>query len=100
MHYIQIPILRYMQITEGINLKHKDKIYLNVKVQPCSRKREIDKKGPTEYRIRVLSPPSKGKANKEVIEIIASHFDVPVSCVRIIKGHKSRNKIIELESGK
>jgi len=80
-------------------LKHKDRIYLNVKVQPCSRKREIDKKGPSEYRIRVLSPPSQGKANKEVIEIIASHFDLPVSCVRIVRGHRSRNKIIVIESG-
>ncbi|MCK4495487.1 MAG: DUF167 domain-containing protein, partial [Candidatus Aminicenantes bacterium] len=53
-------------------MKEKNKIYLNVQVHPRAKKRGIEKKGSHEYIIRVLSPPSKGKANREVIQIIAS----------------------------
>lgn len=73
------------------------KVYLNIKVQPRSRKRGIEKTDTGEYKVRVLSPPTKGEANKEVIETVADHFDLPSSSVKIVKGHKSRNKLIALE---
>ena len=72
-------------------------VYLRVKVQPRSHKRHIQKIGEEQYKVRVLSPPSEGKANKEVIELIASHFHLPPSRVKITKGQKSRKKVVVLE---
>jgi len=73
------------------------KVYLNVKVQPRARTREIEKISSGEYKIRVIAPPSQGQANKEVIETLADHFRLPSSHVRIIRGKKSRQKLVVLE---
>jgi uncharacterized protein (TIGR00251 family) len=73
------------------------KLTLNVKVQPRSRKQEITRLGANEYRIRVTSPPSRGEANKAVCKLIAAHWNIPLSRVKIISGHKSRNKVVSIE---
>ena len=73
------------------------KTYLNIKVQARSQNPGVEKISPSEHKIRVHAPPSKGEANKEVIQAIASHFDLPKSSVKIVKGHKSRHKLIEIE---
>jgi len=72
-------------------------IRLSVKVQPNARQQEIQKINEGEYKVHVLSPPSEGKANKEVIDVIASYFHLPRSRVKIIRGRKSRKKIVILE---
>jgi uncharacterized protein (TIGR00251 family) len=77
----------------------KKTICLKVKVFPRAREQKIQKIKEGEYTVRVLSPPSEGKANREVIAILASHFHLPPSRVRIVKGKKSRQKIIVLEDG-
>lgn len=49
-----------------------------------------------EMVVGIISEPQKGKANKELIEKISKHFDVPKSNVRIISGEKSRKKLVEV----
>jgi uncharacterized protein (TIGR00251 family) len=66
-------------------------------VQPRASKQQIKKVGEGEYKVCVLSPPSKGKANKEVIELLSSHFHLSPSRVKITKGQKSRKKVVVLE---
>lgn len=78
-------------------MKGREKIYISVNVHPRARKRKLEEVGPAEYRVSVLSPPSQGKANREVIEIFASAFNLPKSRVNIIKGEKSRHKVVCLE---
>ena len=73
------------------------KILLDVKVQPSARRQEVQKVSDSEYKIRVLSPPIEGKANKEVIEVVASYFHLPASRVKILRGQRSRKKIVVLE---
>ena len=80
----------------GAGLKEKSRIHLNIKVHPRSRKQEITQIDTDTYRVRVLAPPSKGKANTEAIKIIAAHFGLPVSFVQIIRGHTSRNKVVAI----
>jgi len=75
-----------------------NKIYLNVKVLPRARKRRVEKLDSENYKVWVLTPPLRGEANKEVIETLASYFGVPPSFVKIIKGQKSRNKRITVET--
>jgi uncharacterized protein (TIGR00251 family) len=77
----------------------ENNICLKVKVQPRARQRKVQKTGEKEYTVRVLSPPAEGRANKEVIEALASHFHLPPSRVKILKGKKSRQKIVILEDG-
>lgn len=78
-------------------MKSKDRIYLSIRVQPRARKPGLEKLSSGEYKIRVLAPPSKGEANREVIETLASHFGLPPSRVKIVRGEKSRRKLVLLE---
>lgn len=53
--------------------------------------------GPEEqYQVSVKELPVDGKANEAVIRVLAGHFKVPKSQVRIVAGHTSREKIVEI----
>ena len=47
-------------------------------------------------RVSTTAPATDGKANKMVIKLLAEHFDVPKSAIRIVRGHTGRNKLIEV----
>jgi uncharacterized protein (TIGR00251 family) len=69
---------------------------LSIRVYPRSSQARIEPAGEGEYRVRVHSAPENGKANAEVIELLAAHLGVPRSRIRIVRGAASRNKIIEI----
>jgi hypothetical protein len=75
------------------------KACLNVRVQTKAKKAGVEKISADTYKVRVCAAPEKGAANREVIAALASFFRVPPSRVRIVKGEKSRNKKILIESG-
>ena len=68
---------------------------IQVKVKPNSRTEEVSQEADS-YIVRVKDPPREGKANLAVIKLLAEHFGVPKSQVRIISGLRSRNKVIEI----
>jgi Uncharacterized conserved protein len=45
------------------------------------------------FVVKIKEPPKEGKANHAVIKVLAKHFSVPVSQIRILSGFKSRNKV-------
>ena len=47
--------------------------------------------------IGVKSKPIKGEANKEIIKKLAKHFGISTSLVQIKSGHKSKQKIIQIQ---
>jgi uncharacterized protein len=47
----------------------------------------------------VQSPPVDGKANAELVNLLARHFGVPRSCVQIKSGASSRHKRVSLTDG-
>jgi uncharacterized protein YggU (UPF0235/DUF167 family) len=49
-----------------------------------------------EFKINVAAQPVKGKANEKLIEIIAEYFKKQKSKIRIVKGVKNKNKVIEI----
>jgi hypothetical protein len=48
--------------------------------------------------VRVHAAPEGGKANDEVIELLAAHFGVPRSHIKILRGASSRNKIVDIDA--
>lgn len=46
--------------------------------------------------IGIMEKPVNGKANLEIIKQIARHFGISKSCVRIVAGVKSKDKIVEV----
>jgi len=69
----------------------------NVKVMPHSMREEVSKQGDT-YIVRVKAAAQDGKANEAVMELLAKHFKVPKSNIKIVTGMTSHNKIIEIRS--
>ena len=68
---------------------------IQVKVKPNSKTDEVSREGDS-FIVKVKQPPKEGKANQAVIKLLAEHFGVPRSQVRILSGFKSRNKVIEV----
>ena len=78
------------------NSKEESSITIEVQVQPKSSRDEITAYQSGRIKIRVTAPPEDGKANERVREIIAEEFGVSKSMVQIVKGQKSRLKIIKI----
>ena len=69
---------------------------IRVRVTTNSRKVVVSRLGEFDFEVRVDARPSEGKANKRLIEILSEYFGVSKSNVRILKGQKSREKIVEV----
>ncbi len=69
---------------------------ISVTVQPNARSVTIAKIGEREFRAAVGEPARDGKANRALIELLARYFGIAKSAIKIIRGHSSRRKIIEL----
>ncbi|HUW46307.1 MAG TPA: DUF167 domain-containing protein [Dehalococcoidia bacterium] len=68
---------------------------IQVKVKPNSKTDEVSREGDS-FIVKVREPPKEGKANQAVIKLLAEHFGVPQSQVRILSGFRSSNKVIEV----
>jgi uncharacterized protein (TIGR00251 family) len=68
---------------------------IQVKVKPNSKTEEVNREGDS-FIVKVKEPPKEGKANHAVIKLLAEHFGVPQSRVRIFSGFKSKNKVVEV----
>lgn len=49
------------------------------------------------YRVSVNVPPEDGKANEAIIRLLAEHFTTKAYNVRIISGHTSTQKVVEID---
>ncbi|MGB9721555.1 MAG: DUF167 domain-containing protein [bacterium] len=70
---------------------------ITVNVIPNAKKREVIELGKNLYKVKLISPPEKGKANKELIEVLADYFGTKKSNIRIIRGEFTKEKIVEIK---
>ena len=68
---------------------------LDVKVTPNAKEDSLIEEADC-LRIRTRAPADKGKANEAVLKIIAGHYGVRMSKVRLLRGMRSRNKRVEI----
>ncbi|EAZ92145.1 DUF167 domain-containing protein [Crocosphaera chwakensis] len=71
---------------------------LQVKVKPNAKQQKIEEMADNHFKIAVKSPPTDGKANQELITLLAKHFNVPKSHILIKSGVSSRNKLVEIDT--
>ncbi|MCD6383089.1 MAG: YggU family protein [Thermoplasmata archaeon] len=73
---------------------------VEVEVKPSSRRSEVVGYDEWRGRIRIelRSPPEKGKANAELVELLSTVLGVERVDVKIVSGLSSRMKIIEVSS--
>jgi uncharacterized protein (TIGR00251 family) len=68
---------------------------IQLKVTPNSSKSEVKLENGV-FRVKLKSKPVDGKANLELVKLLAEHFRVPTSSIRILRGLKSRDKVVQV----
>ena len=72
-------------------------LVMQVKVKPRSRASSLADAGDGTWIARLKSPPVDGKANAELVGLVAGHFGCRKSCVSIKSGASGRMKLIRVE---
>ena len=72
---------------------------IQVKVKPRARASSFEETGSGVWLAHLKSPPIDGKANKELVALVAKRFNCPKSAVTIKSGASSRMKLVQIESG-
>jgi uncharacterized protein len=67
---------------------------LKIKVKPNSKESSFDKETNSAC---LKSSPENNKANIELIKLLAKHFKVSSSRVKIVRGLTSREKVVEIK---
>jgi len=73
-----------------------DGIRVTVHVVPNARHDSISIEQDDTVTMRVRAPPTKGKANREILKGFSKKLDIPNSRIQIVSGLRSDQKIIEI----
>jgi uncharacterized protein (TIGR00251 family) len=76
--------------------KTKDGITVEVKVEPRSSKKGIAGVMENVVKVKLTAPPVGGEANEQLIEVMSEATGVRKSDIRIVRGHSSKKKVVEI----
>jgi uncharacterized protein len=71
---------------------------LQVRVKPNSRVSALEEQNDGTWLARIKSAPVDGKANAELIALVAQHFGLRKAQVSIRSGANGRTKLIEIDA--
>jgi len=72
-------------------------LLLTIKVKPNSRVSSLQQDAEGNWRAALKAPPVDGKANAELIALVARHFGCAKASVRITAGAGTRIKRVRIE---
>ena len=67
-------------------------VVISARAAPRSSRAGLDGVVGDAVKVRVRSAPVDGKANKELVEVLADAFDLPKSAVSFVSGETSKTK--------
>lgn len=70
---------------------------LEVLVKPGASRNEVGGKHDGALVIRLTAPPVEGRANKALRKLISRRAGVPFGAVEIVRGERSRRKLVRVE---
>jgi uncharacterized protein len=70
---------------------------ISVKVKPNARRRALEELEGGMWQAQLKSPPVEGKANRELVALVADRFGCPKSAVSIKSGAAGRMKLVRIE---
>ena len=74
------------------------RIHLQIKVKPNSKVSSLVRMPDGTWEAKLKSPPVDGKANEELVGLVAKHFNCRKAAVAIKSGASGRNKLVVLET--
>ena len=72
--------------------------FIEVKVKPNARTSELHRQSDGTWRAELKAPPTDGKANAELIALVAKEFGCARSAVSIKTGAARRSKLVRIEA--
>lgn len=69
---------------------------LNIRVIPKASRNLVKKEGPG-LKVYLTKPAQDGLANAQLVDLLAEYLGVKKYRIKIIKGQKSRDKLVEVE---
>jgi uncharacterized protein len=73
-------------------------VMLQVKVKPNARASKLEQSEDGSWLAQLKAVPVDGKANEELVALVAKHFDCRKSAVTIKSGASGRMKLVRVES--
>jgi len=73
-------------------------VTLQVKVKPRANTSSLEQASDGTWVAKLKSPPVDGKANKELVALIAEHFKCGKAAVTIKAGASGRTKLVKIET--
>jgi uncharacterized protein len=70
--------------------------FLRLRVVPGSAKPGIVGRYGDAWKLRVSAPPERGQANEATLDLLADTLGLPAANVRLVSGHGSRDKTVEV----
>ena len=70
---------------------------INIRVMPNAGKNEVSEEEGGNLKVRVTASPERGKANKMAIKLLAKFLGVKTGDISIVRGAKSRDKVIAVK---
>lgn len=70
---------------------------INVKVFANAKIQSVEEQPDKSFNIRLKAKPMAGKANEELIKVLAQYFRVPQSKLAIKQGRRSKLKLLDIE---
>jgi uncharacterized protein (TIGR00251 family) len=81
-----------LPVTEG-----KDGCTFQVRVLPRSRRDQVVGQQGYALKVRLVTPPVRGKANRALRELLAERLGISPSAVEVLSGHTSRQKRVRVK---
>ncbi len=72
-------------------------LFIDIKVVPLSGRKLCSLDAQGTIKCYLISPPEKGKANKELVALLAKKLGIPQQDITIVVGATSRKKRVKIE---
>ena len=69
---------------------------INVRVIPRAKLNRVEIQPDGGVRVHTTTAPTDGKATADVIKMLAEHYNVPKTSIKLVRGATSRDKVFEL----
>jgi len=70
---------------------------ISITVSPGAARTELVGKHGNGWKARIAAPPERGRANNALTELLSGALAVPRSSVRVVSGHASKTKVVEVD---
>jgi len=72
-------------------------MYIKVKVEAGAKKERIAQISDDHFEVSVREPAERNLANRRVLELVSEFFHTPSGKVKLVSGHHSPGKILDVD---